>query len=87
MNLHTLAEHQPDLVLPGVQRVAVRFIAAQSVVDVIWELIELYGHLEVEGPIRYILYRCIGYIDYIEYILSIIYMYHAVSCKCMIIYV
>lgn len=47
LNLHTWYLHEPDTMQSGIIVVSVRFLAAQSVVEVIWEGVQFYGYLSI----------------------------------------
>lgn len=52
LNLHTWSMHHNEL-LPGIIWVAVRFLAAQSAVDILWEAIQIYGYAAIGQPWEY----------------------------------
>ena len=44
LNLHTWSMHHPDA-LPGIIWVAMKFLAAQSIVEILMEFIQMYGYI------------------------------------------
>lgn len=47
LNLHTWYLHEPESMQSAVIVVSVRFLAAQSVVEIIWEGVQLYGYASI----------------------------------------
>eukprot|EP00435_Cladocopium_sp_Y103_P057108 s3038_g19.t1 len=47
LNLHTWYLHEPESMQSGVIWVSVRFLAAESVVEIIWEGVQLFGYVSI----------------------------------------
>lgn len=54
LNLHTWYFHEPEQIPSGIVWVTVRFLAAQSIVDVFMEVVQFYGYAAIGQPRDYL---------------------------------